>query len=364
MGFGANLLVTQLAWTAGHKALEFLPDGLRQKIAGSTSKEDIGEFLTHNRSRDPEMVKIYDEKTPNVATIELDENGHPKKTNSTATQDSLWEADKNGELKPKENFSVKGSNVYKNSAYGKEKWFYVKADDFKGGAGYTCMYLRVQGTDMIMEVPCVNGCPKISLKVIQNERPTASNEWATTNRRVKPRTFIFEFPIAYLRVYGYNDYDENLQDMRSALQKLKDKVNDKVDGVMASVKNKLGFDSNPIAYDDELDDPEFKNRKRERQIPTYSEVLAALFPFPSQFGCYLYTGLAFPKISVSCSMDIESQKGDMDCVWVKMTLIETQEFDFQNLGVNNIDIALKTATQTNRSSSAGKTQDPNANSVS
>lgn len=330
MGLGANLLVTQLAWTAGHKALNFLPENWKNKISGKRSDREISDFLTNNRGTDIEAIDLFVDGQK-VAGID----GNPKEPDP--------------------------SNRYVSNVKGNKDWFYSIADDFRGGAGYTCMYLRVQGTETIMEIPCVNGSPRISMQVIQNESPTASNELVTTNRRVKPIVFKFSFPIAYLRIYGTNESEGQAEDiaktklkekMDSAKQKLKDGVD--------SIKEKLGFDSDDIVYDSDIGKGD---QIRPRTIPTYSQVLSTLIQFPRQFGCYLYMGFGFSSIGVTCSIDITSQKDNMDCIWVDMTLVETMEFDFNRL--TSIKVSdWYNARSTDSANSSGKTINNNAQSVS
>lgn len=331
MGLGANLLVTQLAWTAGHKALNYLPENWKNKISGKRDKKELEDFLLYNRSFKQEIVDIFKDGA------------------------KISGIDKNGKVT-----EVEPSYHAKRADIGNQNWFYSMADDFRGGAGYTCMYLRVQGTETIMEIPCVNGSPRISMQVIQNESPTASNELVTTNRRVKPIVFKFSFPIAYLRIYGENDIEKEANSVKTKLQKRMDKVKGKIQDGVNSIKEKIGFDDDDIAYDDDIGKGD---EVRERTIPTYSQVLGKLIQFPRQFGCWLYMGFGFSSIGVTCSIDITSQKDSMDCIWVDMTLVETMEFDFNNL----ISVKVsdwKNVRSTDSANSVGKTTDDNAQSVS
>lgn len=330
MGLGANLLVTQLAWTAGHKALNFLPEDWKNKISGKRSDGELKDFLINNRGTDIEEIDLF--------------------------VDGQKIADFNGSKEPDP------SNRYVSNTKGNQNWFYSIADDFRGGAGYTCMYLRVQGTETIMEIPCVNGSPRISMQVIQNESPTASNELVTTNRRVKPIVFKFSFPIAYLRIYGINESKGKAEDitkskLRNKMDSVKQKIKDKID----SIKDKIdGADSDDIVYDSDINKGD---QIRPRTIPTYSQVLSTLIQFPRQFGCYLYMGFGFSSIGVTCSIDITSQKDNMDCIWVDMTLVETMEFDFAKLTSSKVS-DWKNVPSTNSANSVGKTTNDNAQSVS
>lgn len=326
MGLGANLLVTQLAWTAGHKALNYLPENWKNKISGSRSENEITDFLLQNRAQQRMFIEIFQ------------------------SGDTIAKLNNDGEVE-----ATSPSYQFKYATDGNPDWFYTKADDLRGGAGYTCMYLRVQGTETIMEIPCVDGCPEIEMNVIQNEMPTASNELVTTNRRVKPLVFRFRFPIAYLRIYGENNASKETTDVRNSLQKAKDKLMDKINDVKSSVMEKLGIeDDNDIAYDPDIGQG---NEVMERSIPTYSQVLGTLIQFPRQFGCYLYMGFGFTKIGVTCSMKLTSQKGDMDCIWVDMTLTETMEFDFENLTTIKVSDWQNTTSTTSSNVSGNKVND-------
>lgn len=338
MGLGANLLVTQLAWTAGHKAMNYLPESWKNKIGGKRSGDEVRDFLTLNRMAVHTKTQIFN------------------------ANDTVAKIDDNGKVTQGEPDMV---NMVKSNTVGNTNWYYVQADDFKGGAGYTCMYLRVQGTETILEIPCVDGCPEIEMNVIQNEMPTASNELVTTNRRVKPMVFRFRFPIAYLRIYGENDPNQEVIDVRNSLQKFTDKVTGAInsvgDAVDSKIKSWLGQDNNDYAYDPDLQSYQ-ENALRERSIPTYAQVLGQLVQFPRQFGCYLYMGFGFTKIGVTCSIKLTSQKGDMDCIWVDMTLVETMEFNFETLTSTKVT-DWQNVTSTTSANSTGSVVSDKANSV-
>lgn len=326
MGLGGNLLLTQLAWTAGHKAMSYLPKKWQNRLAGRRDDATLKDFLVNNRQKYPEIVQIL------------------------SGNETIFSPKENKQVKVKDLEGYTDDGIIRLTNEGKRDWFYVKANDPEsyGGAGYVCMYLRVQGTDTIMEIPCVDGCPEIDMQVVQNEMPTATNEIVTTNRRVKPLVFRFRFPVAYLRIYGENDSEVEAEKIelsikQKAFNKAKQKWND----------------LNPFGYDMALTKP---NEVRQRTIPTYAQVLGQLIQFPRQFGCYLYMGFGFTKLGVTCSMKLSSQKGDMDCIWVDMTLTETMEFDFNKLESTSVaDIKNNPSTQ---SVANGKQVADNTQSVS
>lgn len=289
-----NIIATNLAWEAGRKALGYLPEKWRNAISGKTDDATLRDFIIDNTGERGDKPIQYDD-----VVIATDKGGE---------SDELAL-----------NFGHMGGSSYSYNESGElgrvSDRYYIS--DFNANRLAT-MFLRVQGSSTIMIIPCVDGSPKISMQVVHNEMPTASNNITTTNRRVKPIVFKFSFPIAYLRIYGTNSNDKETKDARSSVTKLKDKA-------------KSTFNLyNPIGALDFKETTSY-HVVRERTIPTYSQVFKELVQFPKQFGCWLYMGFGVPKISVTCSIEMQSQKNDMDCIWVEMTLVETMEFDFNKL---------------------------------
>lgn len=199
----------------------------------------------------------------------------------------------------------------------------------------TTMWLQVQSNDTWIALPCINGFPKITMRTIPNTMPIASNLVpATTNRRIEPARFLFEFPIAYLGVYGANEEFEadirEAKDERNWLQKGLDKL---------TWDNNIPEKWNPIGGLSNGDiDGNVQGQRMERSIPTYDQVYSLLEQFPSQFGCYLYMGIQNRKIPCSASIEIESTKNGVDAIFVKFELIECQEFDFDKLRVTKTNV--------------------------
>lgn len=191
------------------------------------------------------------------------------------------------------------------------------------------MWLQVQANNIWLAMPCIKGFPKITMSAIPNQMPIASNLVpATTNRRIEPAKFLFEFPIAYMGIYGENpDFGGaiGIKDGRNWLDKTTDKL-------------KSGGNWNPINWVADKDiDGQAKGQKMERGIPTYDQVYSLLEKFPSQFGCYLYMGIGSRKIPCSASIQIESTINDVDCIYVRIELTECQEFDFNKLKVADVN---------------------------
>lgn len=190
------------------------------------------------------------------------------------------------------------------------------------------MWLQVQSNNTWLAMPCIKGFPKITMASIPNQMPIASNLVpATTNRRIEPARFLFEFPIAYLGVFGENPEFAgvaNIHDERNWLQKTTDFA-------------KKGGNWNPINWVADKDiDGMAQGQRMDRGIPTYDQVYSLLEKFPSQFGCYLYMGIGSRKIPCSASIQIESTIDDVDCVYVRIELTECQEFDFNKLKVADV----------------------------
>lgn len=205
------------------------------------------------------------------------------------------------------------------------------------------MWLQVQSNDTWIALPCINGFPKITMRTIPNTMPIASNLVpATTNRRIEPAKFLFEFPIAYLGVFGANEeFSADIReakDERNWLQKGLDKI---------TWDNDISEKWNPIGGIGNGDiDGNVQGQRMERSIPTYDQVYSLLEQFPSQFGCYLYMGIQNRKIPCSASIEIESTRNGVDAIFVKFELIECQEFDFDKLRVTKTNVRNKQDTST------------------
>lgn len=193
------------------------------------------------------------------------------------------------------------------------------------------MWLQVQSNDTWIALPCINGFPKIIMRTIPNTMPIASNLVpATTNRRIEPAKFLFEFPIAYLGIFGANE--EFSVDIREA----KDERNWLQKGIDKATWDNKFADAwwNPLGGIENGDiDGNVQGQRMDRAIPTYDQVYSLLEQFPSQFGCYLYMGIQNRKIPCSASIEIESTRNGVDAIFVKFELVECQEFDFDKLRV-------------------------------
>lgn len=343
----ASLLGTNVAWLAGHKALGYAKDKWGIDISGSRKDSEIREFLLDN------IGTATDEDLSNEAK-KIMTFTNLKKDNGIKGEDEVADGNSVEMVLSYNKLSVDGSIITKGQTTKIEEWveegvdedgneittsssssynvpivkpldkfgmnsFYI--NDVTSSQPFVGMFLRVQGFDTTMLLPCVDGSPKITMQVVHNEMPTASNELVTTNRRIKPMVFRFSFPMAYLRIYGKNAYNAEVRDARSKLTKAKDYLKEKWNNL------------NPIDF---FDMETAKHQVMDRQIPTYAETLNALSKFPRQFGCTLYTGIFNSPISVTCSIEIQSQKGDMDCVWVDMTLVESIEFNFYELKTESV----------------------------
>lgn len=173
------------------------------------------------------------------------------------------------------------------------------------GRSYVSMVLEIIGSNQYLVLPCINGFPKIQMHTEANRRPVATNKApVTTNRRPEPIVYKFEFPIQYLRVYGSNTIENDEAYIKNRLERKQ--------------KNSIGF----------LSRSKLVGEKQIRSINTYEQIITHLRQFQTQHGCYLYLGFGSPRIEVTCSLDISTQKDKMDCVYVAMVLTETQRFDF------------------------------------
>ena len=340
----ASLLGTNVAWLAGHKALGYAKDKWGVDFSGARKDSEIREFLLDNIGiRDNDNLSALADEIMTFTNLKQNAYGETKikgedekesvemylnydrlsVDGSIITKANIKETSYNVEVDDDgielESIVEEDTPIVKPLDKFGMNSFYI--NDVTSSQPFVGMFLRVQGFDTTMLLPCVDGSPKITMQVIHNEMPTASNELVTTNRRIKPMVFRFSSPMAYLRIYGKNAYNTEVRDARSKLTKAKDYLKEKWN------------DLNPIDF---FDMETAKHQVMDRQIPTYAETLNALSKFPRQFGCTLYTGIFNSPISVTCSIEIQSQKGDMDCVWVDMTLVESIEFNFYELKTEGV----------------------------
>lgn len=285
----SNIVLTRVAWVAGQKAAGYLPESVQNFLSGNKmSSEIMEEYMINNIGEEPNLI-------------------------SDITSSMI---------------STYGSMTYNAQDNNTLGWY--------GETPKVLMALEAIGGNAILTFPCLNGFPKISFHVEANQQPVATNKVpVTTNRRVVPTQFVWEFPVAYLRVYGENDAGSKTIDTRNKLQKFADNAKTSINSVTS-----LSFDK--------WEDNE-SGQQRPRQTPTYAEIINHLKRFQTQFGCYLYTGLGSPRMEVTTKIDIETQKGDMDCVYVRLVCTETQLFDFVNLKasggiVNNMNTRSSNAT--------------------
>ena len=291
----AMIMGTAVAWTAGRKLYSMIPDSVTAPFSKSPKKsleEDFyvnygGNYLEKEQTEEPTFTDFLSGKKV-TRTIGF--------TSSSMAENMFY----NGNL--------------------------------------PLMWLQVQSNDTWIALPCINGFPKITMKTIPNTMPIASNLVpATTNRRIEPAKFLFEFPIAYLGVFGANE--EFTADIREA----KDERNWLQKGMALAQK---GGNWNPINWLDGDIDGLVPGQRMERSIPTYDQVYSLLEQFPSQFGCYLYMGIQNRKIPCSASIEIESTRNGVDAIFVKFELIECQEFDFDKLRVTKTNVSNKQDTST------------------
>lgn len=288
-----SIIATRIAWVAGRKLLGYMPQEIQDFISGNKITDEIYKDYIKNNISDSSMQGAS-------LSEALFFNGSSKELTSYG--------------------SAYGQN---NNVNG---WF--------GETEYVVMGLEIIGDNTILLFPCVSGFPRISYHTAKNNQPIATNKVPiTTNRRVEPSRYYWEFPVKYLRVYGSNNNDDKVIDTRNSLQKFKDGVSSAINAV-----ENLSFDTNNTS-----------GQQQKRQIPTYAEIITYLKQFQTQFGCYLYLGLGVPRIEVTADIDIETQKGDLDCVYVRLTCTETQTFDFVNLkatnsiGINNVSRSSNTS---------------------
>ena len=253
---GATIIGSNVAFYAANKALGYLPEDWQSAIGGNQSKELYNEYLN------------------------LSNQGTPLILNN----DRLFMEASTGD-----------ANYYSMNSTG------------------NAILQIIGGTSDILILPFCDGYPIIKQDVIPNELPIASNLGVgTTNRRIAPTEWIFNFPIQYLRIYGENDTNKQITDARDWTQKARDTFNS---------YNPIGF------LDIEAKD---SGMQRERTIPTYAQIVNKILSFGTQFGCYLYMGFGSPKYKVTCSIEIQSPK-ETQAVRVKIKLTHTQDFDMSKM---------------------------------
>ena len=309
-GFTAAALGTSIAWSAAHKLVSLLPDSWQEKISGGTGKETQKKYLMYPLGEFLPLVSFDDDyEIVGTNTDLLDE-------------DAILE----------------GDYRYYNTG--------DSSDD------YATMILKVCGSDTYMHIPCINGCPKITMEVEGNQLPLASNATpANTTTRILPKVFEFEFPITYLRVYGVNSMDNDVVDNRSKLEKATDSVKSKWNSI------------NPLGSLNIGNTTLSSNYFRDRNFPTYAQVYELLAQFPTQYGCYLYMGFGEKKIPVNCRIEMRSTDGDTDAVMVNMRLTEKQSFDFDALAVVSTTSSVSGTTQSSNNTSTGASGSDSATSV-
>lgn len=305
MGLGANILVTQIAWKAGHKALQYVPDNIK-------------EFLTGNQNDGIMQDYIYENKGINASLT--DSETYADITESQNLLNGVEGVSKTQEILASEKSQLNAivevdKNIGTMILNGNSNMFYLS-----GKQNYASMILRVQGQgDQFLYLPCVNGSPIIEMKVESNMMPIANmNEGATTNRRVIPKRFLFSFPISYLRIYNTNSANEKKSNTMGKLEKIKMRMQ-QAKKALEKAKN---FDNPMGAFDN-------PSEGQARTILTFEEIYGEISNFHTQFGAWLYTGIGkAPKISVTANITLTAQKNDIDAVFVDIELIENMEFDY------------------------------------
>lgn len=333
MGLAGNILVTQLAWKAGHTAMGYLPESV-QNFFGK--KQDKG--LVHDY--------LIEHKGVNQSLTETKAVGGVKYTGLNKSMGNVTE----------ESYTTESGYTltYEDTDESKDVGLMILEGDRKkyylnGRKAYTSMVIQVQGFDQYLILPCVQGYPIITMNVEQNLMPIASlQNGVTTNRRVVPKEYLFKFPVAYLRIYGTNSENEKKSNTMSALEKFRMRAKQAVNAVnkLKNFENPVGAFTNP-------------SEGQARDIPTYQEIYEEICNFHTQFGVYLYMGFNVPKISCTASITMNSQEGDTDAVFLTVKLVESQEFDYQQFTNTNTSFSNKGAYESN-----GKTTSDASKSVS
>lgn len=288
-----NVLTTQIAWAAGTEAY-----GYASKL--------LSPYLTDETQQDEKLLEFFQSGVEPVGdwiTIETDDNGK---------------------------YAYPRSDVNK---------YYLKSSDRFAGTGYFSAFLRIEGQNELLVIPCVNGCPEITLNTRSNMLPLASNTTPlTTNIVVEPNTFRFVFPVAYWKVLGQNDLESEVRETQGILNKIgqginsaKQAYNEFID--KATINDEFG---NPIGFLKVDADDEY-GKVKERSIPTIEQVYAEISKFNTNKVCYLYLGFR-NRVAVTCKIKLNFTKEQMDCVWVEMMLTETMSVGKLGVGASVIKV--------------------------
>lgn len=322
--FTAQTIGTTLAWKAAQRALTYLPESWQTAISGGISSATQKDYLENNIGYRP-IVDISDDVDVSDV-LRTDDYGDDEDEDD----DSLI---------------LLGGDKKLDTDYR-----YFNTGENQLGA-YATMLLKVIGMDSYMLLPCINGSPKITMNVEGNQLPLASNSVpATTTTRIMPKIFEFNFPIAYLRVYGENDLESEVVDNRSKLEKYTDSV-------------KEGWNSiNPLGSLDIANLSTSTNYYKPRTIPSYEQIYTMLSQFHTQYGCYLYMGFGEVRIPVNCKIQLSATDGETDAVMVHMILTEKHEFDFNALATVSM-VSDSSTGVTNTSSVSGSTTTNGSTSI-
>ena len=187
----------------------------------------------------------------------------------------------------------------------------------------------------VLCIPCIDGYPVIEKEVVQNENPVATSlAGIATHRQIKPRKWVFAFPVAYLSVYGRNNYGErNVNEKRRfngmitnrSTGKTKKGFMNKYKKYKQTATNYMNGFWNSIGMRKDADVGNVITQHY-RATDTVQSVMAHLDEFITQKGCILSLGYTAP-VPVTCSMKITMGRDQMDCIYVELNLTESITFD-------------------------------------
>ena len=187
----------------------------------------------------------------------------------------------------------------------------------------------------VLCIPCIDGYPVIEKEVVQNENPVATSlAGIATHRQIKPRKWTFAFPVAYLSVYGRNNYGERYVNewrrfsgitTNRSTGKTKKGFMNKYKKYKQTATNYMNGFWNSIGMRKDADVGNVITQHY-RATDTVQSVMAHLDEFITQKGCILSLGYTAP-VPVTCSMKITMGRDQMDCIYVELNLTESITFD-------------------------------------
>lgn len=187
----------------------------------------------------------------------------------------------------------------------------------------------------VLCIPCIDGYPVIEKEVVQNENPVATSlAGIATHRQIKPRKWAFAFPVAYLSVYGRNNYGERYVNERRRFSgittnrstgKTKKGFMNKYKKYKQTATNYMNGFWNSVGMRKDADVGNVITQHY-RATDTVQSVMAHLDEFITQKGCILSLGYTAP-VPVTCSMKITMGRDQMDCIYVELNLTESITFD-------------------------------------